>query len=90
MVELFLLFRMATSGKGAVILSIPQPASLEEGAVAQKHLLAHGPLTWCSVHPKTVSPAVQDLALEQAFLEECLLIHSSLVRPFIKKMGAGM
>lgn len=81
--------KATNSGIGPVNLPIPQPASLEEGVVAEKHLLAHGPLSWCCVHSKPALSAVQDLALEQSFLEECLLVHTSLVRPFIKKMGAG-
>lgn len=82
--------RSAQPVLGPVHLTIPHPPSLEEGIVAQKHLLAHGTISWCSVHATPASPAVQDLALEQAFLEECLLVHTSLVRPFMKKMGAGM
>lgn len=77
------------SRNGPLKLPVPQPASLEEGVVAQKDIFAHGILSWCSVYPKPASPAIQDLALEQAFLEECLLVHASLVRPFMKKMGAG-
>lgn len=77
------------AGEGPLHLQIPHPPSLEEGIVAQKHLLAHGTISWCSVHATPASPAVQDLALEQAFLEESLLVYTSLVRPFMKKMGAG-
>lgn len=81
--------RKGQSGVGPVNLSIPQPLSLEEGVVAQKNLYANGPFSWCSVFSEPASPAVQDLALEQAFLEECLLVHTNLVRPFLKRVGAG-
>lgn len=87
---LSLTYRSGQSGTGPLNLPIPHPSSLEEGTVAQKHLFAHGTVSWCSVHAMPASPAVQDLALEQAFLEECLLVHSSLVRPFMKRIGAGM
>ena len=87
--NVFFVQRTLQPGIEPLKLPVPQPESLEEGVVAKKHIHAHGSLSWCSLHPTPASPAIQDLALEQAFLEECLLVHASLVRPFMKKMGAG-
>ncbi|XP_063216090.1 alsin isoform X2 [Bacillus rossius redtenbacheri] len=57
----------------------------EEPAVSRKHIFCSKDVSGCLVSDSPVSPAVQDLAIEQLFLEELCLVSQSLVRPVQRK-----
>ncbi|KAJ4433880.1 hypothetical protein ANN_16193, partial [Periplaneta americana] len=71
------------SNKSAMKITIP---SLE-GAVGstQKQILSSRHISGCLNTSYPTCSAVKDLAIEQTFLEETLLVHSSLIKPLQKK-----
>ncbi|XP_013133821.1 PREDICTED: uncharacterized protein LOC106099733 [Papilio polytes] len=51
-------------------------------------VLSSGNISYCSLEESIVSPDFQNLSIAQRYLEEMILIHQSLVKPFLKKSKA--
>ncbi|XP_067007576.2 alsin [Anabrus simplex] len=63
--------------------------SAPEGVISQKHIFSSKNITGYSVLEKPVSPVVQDLTIEQSFLEEVILVQNRLIKPLQKKGGVA-
>lgn len=48
-------------------------------------ILSSGNITYCSIDGTSKYSEFQDLSIAQRYLEELILIHQSLVKPFLKK-----